>query len=67
MNEENTVRQLQFKDGDGGGGMDGISLFQVAVVENGYIVTVIDDEGDEFTYVEHSLEDVISLLREFEL
>lgn len=65
--EDNTVRQLKFKDGDGGGGMDGVAVFQVAVVENGYVVTVIDEEGYEFTYVEHTLDDVINLLREFEL
>lgn len=63
--KDNTVRQIAFKDGDGGGGVEGIDVFQINAVDNGYIVTIIDDEGYEYVYVEKALDDVISLLREF--
>lgn len=63
--KNSTVTNIKFKDGDGGGEFSDVTGFEIAVVNNGYIVKVLDEDGNEFHYVEHALDDVIALLREF--
>lgn len=59
---ENTIRRLEFKDGDDGGD-SGIMSFHIDVVNNGYILTITDDEGD-YIYVEKDLNECLKLIKE---
>lgn len=58
----NVVRKMAFKDGDDGN-ENGIYAFHIDVVNNGYILTITDEDGD-YVYVEKDLEECLSLIRE---
>lgn len=56
------IHKLEFKDGDDGSVGTGI-LLTISGAENGYILTVTDDEGDEVFVYTHR-ERLIDALKE---
>lgn len=52
-----------YKDGDDGDASD-IKLVTIDVVDNGFIVTIIDESGNELREVYHDIDSVFNMIRE---
>ena len=58
------VTNLAFKDEDDGSEENGLTRFDVQIVENGYILTLEFEDGEEMTEVFHDIKEVFARVRE---
>lgn len=58
------VTKISFRDGDDGGDLASPTSIQINVVDNGFVVQIVFEDGDEMTEVYHDIDDIFKRIKE---